>query len=1048
MKYRGEHKDVPLRGIELAGSDRTISAGAMNELIGLVERDGSLEPYGLKPEFTRAMPHNGKSIFVHKTSMGDNVLVLFSTGELQWTPKSEFDNPTEYPTLTWTQTGLTGVKEIALVGNMITDQNLRSVVFAGGQYVVHNTVFDRDSLPNISLKVECNHTFEGDNAGESGEGNTVFTWQKVADQEDDISATEKKEAIISLATKAIGQWNQKGGLTGYVMAVVAYRLTNGEYVLASTPQILGEPFVRYKDGILRRKDGNNLQQLEVEVDEDTSVPADTYTLTKLAALPIGDKNDDSKKIYLNHPVPPSGNLGHVGFDLHLKEYSQSNINLIQDDCYLYYHYYGCTPIFLDSLTDIDGDDGVVMELATNPQECVTPAIMGIVNYRKRRRSGHGNIDEHIGLVTCRANAMFYKIDETISQNYANVIDSVCIFISKQVNGFKLTQQGIYNSGRTQTYLYNASADTIREYVTALYPSPKTQSDIIDELKKCDVFYKVKEIPFDEITSGDWQIVDLEGKLGDNLYTQPSLLPSAFTNTKTLNGKLFTYNNRVHVFDYQQHPSELKDIRPFKYFTGYGQLVPTTIGDDIYWRVVAECRSTKYGPYILDTGYVSGTAIPFTNFSGLISYPNPECKHITINIKTVPQSGTAVVYTKEFDMEKWGDTNLAVNWRLAPYEWTEFTSPTAGSDAYNSAMVMTDTSGLVFDYKNSMKASDVAYPFFPPAQTYTIGKSKIIGMSTFSIPLSQDTFGKYPLLVFCDDGIFSMAVDETGTLAYKSIAPFGREVCTSRKSICQLDGAVLFVSRRGLMLCTERGIEQIAKHALGRINHLPQNNTNKGSGLKVLYKALNDSSIMLTKVEGWNCISDVPFEDFIKYDDTEIVYLATKQSVLIYCPSTTMGHVGHTYLVGLDTGRVCKLPISISRDDGNYPETLFNASGSFLSAGIYSGEDCTQCIFQTRPIYLGGILRETFRVLLRGDFRSLDPTAGNDPYRAGIYVLGSLDGERWHLIGGKEKELSSEGFHDFGCETYRDDVAYIMVAFTGYLHKSSHIDRMEVDGMYN
>ena len=112
------------------------------------------------------------------------------------------------------------------------------------------------------------------------------------------------------------------------------------------------------------------------------------------------------------------------------------------------------------------------------------------------------------------------------------------------------------------------------------------------------------------------------------------------------------------------------------------------------------------------------------------------------------------------------------------------------------------------------------------------------------------------------------------------------------------------------------------------------------------------------------------------------------------------------------------------------------------AGIYSGVDNTQCIFQTRPLYMGGILRRSFRVLLRGDFR------GDCTKFAGIYVLGSFDGEHWKLTGAKEKQLSADGFHDLGCETYRDEVAYLTVIFVGYLHKSSHIDKMEVDGMFN
>ncbi len=63
--------------------------------------------------------------------------------------------------------------------------------------------------------------------------------------------------------------------------------------------------------------------------------------------------------------------------------------------------------------------------------------------------------------------------------------------------------------------------------------------------------------------------------------------------------------------------------------------------------------------------------------------------------------------------------------------------------------------------------------------------------------------------------------------------------------------------------------------------------------------------------------------------------------------------------------------------------------------------------------------------------------------AGLYVFGSLDGEHWMPIGGTEKLLSYNRFHDIGVRTHRVSVKYLLVVFTGYLSTDSHIDGMEI-----
>lgn len=63
--------------------------------------------------------------------------------------------------------------------------------------------------------------------------------------------------------------------------------------------------------------------------------------------------------------------------------------------------------------------------------------------------------------------------------------------------------------------------------------------------------------------------------------------------------------------------------------------------------------------------------------------------------------------------------------------------------------------------------------------------------------------------------------------------------------------------------------------------------------------------------------------------------------------------------------------------------------------------------------------------------------------AGLYVFGSLDGEHWMPIGGTEKLLSYNRFHDLGCRTHRVSMRYLMVVFAGDLDTDCHIDDIEI-----
>jgi hypothetical protein len=83
---------------------------------------------------------------------------------------------------------------------------------------------------------------------------------------------------------------------------------------------------------------------------------------------------------------------------------------------------------------------------------------------------------------------------------------------------------------------------------------------------------------------------------------------------------------------------------------------------------------------------------------------------------------------------------------------------------------------------------------------SVGTGQIVGICSNTKAISQGQFGQFPVFVFTTDGIYTMSVNSDGT--YSASHPFSREVCSNPKSITPIDDAIIFVSKKGLMMITD------------------------------------------------------------------------------------------------------------------------------------------------------------------------------------------------------------------------------------------------------
>ena len=277
--------------------------------------------------------------------------------------------------------------------------------------------------------------------------------------------------------------------------------------------------------------------------------------------------------------------------------------------------------------------------------------------------------------------------------------------------------------------------------------------------------------------------------------------------------------------------------------------------------------------------------------------------------------------------------------------------------------------------NFIYTSEVNNPFvFPAKGVNTVGTGEIIGLSSITTALSQGQFGSFPLMAFCTDGNYALQVDSEGL--FSAVTPMQRDVCTNPKSITQIDGAIIFVTARGVMVADGSSIQPLSNILDGVQSDISQIAADDGLsedmavGIPVLppvdffqtciiaYDYPNKRLLFMTesrmdKAFGWQYSIDEQSWQQINFGNA-------------YCTVNVFpsSYVQHTRYIGS----------SIKRLDRPYD---YNASAS------------NEGYILTRPLKLDSLQYKSLRqVALVGSF--------SHPQTVGIY--GSNDGISWFRLG--------------------------------------------------
>ena len=413
--------------------------------------------------------------------------------------------------------------------------------------------------------------------------------------------------------------------------------------------------------------------------------------------------------------------------------------------------------------------------------------------------------------------LYYSLDSNGLDDFRDIIDSIEIYVSNGicpylfeeqtaelidkednrllVNGINKIPNDVEYSAYNSINKNESDYDTYWAYIDT--PRLKRNQDVINEIISTSIFYKICELGLSS-SSGD-----LSEKIKTNtllnLTTQEYIENDDYFSRNRLSPQyIHSYNSRLNICSVKRGLFEGFDFfMPFDNGTNeysYDFYVKIHTDEREVWIKHSAETSQKQGLYFY--------------------YPDQRAKHVTI-YKRISDSELTCVCDE--DLIEHSGLHGAYFFRGLPGipgnaqdEVTGITVDQRKGFVIGSTITNSNYQELLSNY---IIQSEVNNPWVFKAEGYfKVGTGKIIGMSSITQALSQGQFGQYPLLVFSESGIWALSVGSEGY--YTAIHPMSRDVCINPGSILQTDGAVFFVSKKGLMVVAGKEVVCVSERMNG------------------------------------------------------------------------------------------------------------------------------------------------------------------------------------------------------------------------------------------
>ena len=858
-------KQIDIKGISTTS---LYTEGDCISLVNLRKKNGVMKPVSPR-QIINTLSQTYDYLFQHNLPQTGINLIGIRSGKLYWIG-STVSQLSDIGTTETEYTSVSGFKSMTQIGNVINvldETGLKYLIWNDSGYkvisgnvdvkvdVMVDGVMDDTEITSRAIRIYKSTAYDGDSG---------FA--------DSAKRQERANTLHGMLIKAISGCKRDGYLTGFTMAMTAIELFDGSYICHSNPVLLNQAWdngTRYN----RSVSGNTVD-------------------------------------YLSSPA------AFIGKDFFCNDNVPNNFNLIDDEYYV---------------SKIQNDTySIVKNNTVDDHGIKTNEIPKALCFDYIYDNGSFGYSKIVPTVIIGYDQLKFKINQQIPEKYRSLVKSISVFITNEIDIYKLTDvdkssykgQIMYNSTTNVDQFTQLLSDLFfglipdqqpaKIYNETFSPTIKTNAEILKELQTNHQFYKVHEIPFDDIvegstsstavTPGSWVTIDLKGKLGDNLVMQEELLLDNFTHHSLIPNGQMVYNSKLHVWDYK---TVLFSGWPLSYFSatnGTGQFQANlTTGARRYWSEVSIKTETGVSKVIRYYDYTNATLLQFAGLSPMLSYPDSRATKIRFYLEVSIPPSASVHMLHEFKLTPSENQNFAyyIDTDMKPISVWENSTLAFNVPAENLRELV---------FRNSMKVSAVNNPFyFPSLTTFTIGTGFILNAGTNAIRMSEGQFGQYDLYVFTTEGIYSL--DTGTTVSYNRISPSRMEL-PIKNILCSTPFGVVFIGKRGLFIINGQQVELIT----AQLEQEP-------SDYNVIIP--DTTTVPTIAIKSWND----SFREYLK-TVTEIVYDAQMNEIIIVNDSE-----GYNFVLNLDSKEIYQSTEKIDKTVGNvYPE-LFAIENKSVSATI-------------------------------------------------------------------------------------------------------------------
>ncbi len=512
--------------------------------------------------------------------------------------------------------------------------------------------------------------------------------------------------------------------------------------------------------------------------------------------------------------------------------------------------------------------------------------------------------------------------------------------------------------------------------SCVVPASIPLKNIEDKVSETSLFYLISSVPVEDIditqnSMDGFLRLDIADSALSNITVRPRLADDWRSHDLLSFNHAFSYNSRLILSGVSAMPFNGFSLPSMSQY--YYDPEASDVECSVWIKIVR--NSTTFW-------VKSETTLPSGHLPRFLYYPDPNATECRI----ICHDGTG-------------------GWRL-PFKTHDFLNGAYWFDGLSSARtpksedIATPTEVIVPDEeseplpviiqeRNKVFQSEVNNPFlFPVEGRIAVGTGEVMATSAAVRALSQGQFGQFPVYAFASDGIWALDTTSTGT--FSAVRPISRDVCMDPGAIAQIDDAVLFPSRRGIMLLSAA----------------------QSSSFSDVIES--EYPFQIQTLPSWNAIcsqsgfsSDelkiIPFSEFI--DGCRIAYSYPLKRIIIFNPSYP-----YSYIYSMESKRWGMAVSNLHSVVNAYPDTFANGKDGNLYDISRSEEDSVSVFLLSRPISFGepDILKTVRTMIQRGVMHK-------DSLKSALF--GSRDLYSWILIHSSQS-IAIRNFHGTPYKAFR------------------------------